>query len=376
MSVQPFQDALGAVSDWVTDEVVAGAAAAVWHRGEIVATLEVGEARPGVPVTPATLFALASVSKPVTAAVVLRQVELGALDLNGFVVDILPGFAAAGSAFADEAYPQLEALRNDVTVHQLLCHTSGLPENLSAKHVRMRDQPSLAELTDLMCLLPLQSMPGERLRYSNAGYGIAARIAETVSGASFPDLVNDTVLAPLGISDLVLRPGPEVEERRAETSDSPSLDTPAKNYDSAYWRALGIPWGGMYGTTRGTVTFAAAFLPGSHRLFTAETVAAMTTDQTGGVPGGVESFGTIWRVGRWGAGWEVKGEKSNHWTGTLTSPRTFCHWGQSGTLVWADPDRDLALAVFANRIVRQPWPMRPPRWAALSDAVVEATDEN
>jgi CubicO group peptidase (beta-lactamase class C family) len=130
----------------------------------------------------------------------------------------------------------------------------------------------------------------------------------------------------------------------------------------------------MYGTTRAALAFASAFLPASQQLFSDETVAAMTTDQTGGVPGGVESFGAIWRVGRWGAGWEVKGEKTNHWTGTLTSPRTFCHWGQSGTLVWADPDRDLALAVFANRTVRQPWPMRPPRWAELSDAVVTVAD--
>jgi CubicO group peptidase (beta-lactamase class C family) len=374
MPVQSFDETLGSIGTWVDEQVVAGAAAAVWHRGELVAAREAGDARSGEPVTAETLFALASVSKPVTAAVVLRQVEAGTLDLDGFVVDVLPEFAVTDDPFADDAYPQLEALRDQVTIRQLLCHTSGLPENIGAKRVRMRDQPSLETLTDLMCKLPLQSAPGETLRYSNAGYGVTARVAETASGASFPDLLKETVLDPLDVTDLVLRPGPEVEERRAHTTDAAPTVTSAKSYDSAYWRALGIPWGGMYGTTRAALTFAAAFLPGSRRLFSEETVVAMTTDQTGGVPGGVESFGAIWRVGRWGAGWEVKGEKTNHWTGNLTSPRTFCHWGASGTLVWADPERDLALAVFANRTVRQPWPMRPPRWASLSDAVVTASD--
>lgn len=374
MSPESFTTAIGQVADWVAEGVVAGAAAAVWHDGQLVAALEFGEARPGKTVTPDTLFALASVSKPVTAAAVLRQVELGVLDLDGYVVDILPEFGSTDDPFADDAYPQLEAMRDQVTIRQLLCHTSGLPENIGAKRLRMRDQPTLAVMSEIMCRLPLQSVPGERLRYSNAGYGVAAMATERASGQRLPDLLSRTVLDPLGIDDLLLQPAPDVDERLAHIAEAASAGTPFESYNSSYWRGLGIPWGGMYGTTRAALAFAAAFLPGSRRLFADETVAAMTTDQTGGVPGGVESFGAIWPVGRWGAGWEVKGEKTNHWTGRLTSPRTFCHWGQSGTLVWADPDRDLALAVFGNRTVRQPWPIRPPSWARLSDAVVAAAD--
>ena len=58
-----------------------------------------------------------------------------------------------------------------------------------------------------------------------------------------------------------------------------------------------------------------------------------------------------WSPGRWGLGWEVKGEKRRHWTGDYTSNRTFCHFGHAGTLLWGDPERDLALAVFTNRAV-------------------------
>ncbi len=373
MSETGFDAALRQIAGWVDEGVVAGAAAAVWHDGEIVAAREAGMARAGEPVTPATLFALASVSKPITAAVVMHQVETGALDLDGFVVDIVPEFGATDDPFADDAFPQLEAMRDRVTVRHLLCHTSGLPENIGVRRLRMRDEPTLDAMIDAMCNLPLASVPGERLRYSNAGYGVAARVAERAGVEPFAALLRDTVLAPLGIDDIVSRPGDDMLGRLAHIDDASSAGTPVESYNSAYWRDLGIPWGGFFGTTRGVLTFAAAFLDG-RRLFSDETVDAMTTDQTGGVPGGVESFGAIWKVGRWGAGWEVKGEKTNHWTGRATSPRTFCHWGQSGTLVWADPDRDLALAVFANRSARRPWPITPPRWAALSDAVVAAAD--
>jgi beta-lactamase class C len=76
----------------------------------------------------------------------------------------------------------------------------------------------------------------------------------------------------------------------------------------------------------------------------------MTTDQTKGVAGGVESARVQWERGSWGLGWEVKGEKRAHWTGEFTSPATFCHFGRAGTLLWGDPERDLALAVFRESL--------------------------
>jgi CubicO group peptidase (beta-lactamase class C family) len=92
------------------------------------------------------------------------------------------------------------------------------------------------------------------------------------------------------------------------------------------------------------------------------------------VPGGVESAKVRWDPGRWGLGWEVKGEKRRHWTGDFTSPRTFCHFGHAGTLLWGDPERDIALAVFANRTVTHMWGFILPRWARLSNAIIAAAD--
>ena len=120
------------------------------------------------------------------------------------------------------------------------------------------------------------------------------------------------------------------------------------------------------------IGFAASFLPSGDRVLSTVTTAKMTTDQTLGVPGGVESAKVRWDPGRWGLGWEVRGEKRRHWTGDLTSPRAFCHFGHAGTLLWGDPDLDLALAVYANRAVTLMWAFIMTRWARLSNAVVAA----
>jgi CubicO group peptidase (beta-lactamase class C family) len=370
-----FLHALQTTDTWVSDLAVKGVAAAIWHRGEIVAEYQVGEAQPGMPVREDTLFALASVSKPFTAATVMRLVARGDLSLDMPVAAIVPEFGETDDPFADDAYPQLEALRDRITLRMLLSHTSGLPENAGAKRIRMRDKPTLAHMLDAMCGVPLQEIPGTILRYSNVGPGVAARAAETATGVDFHQLLEDEVLVLRGLTNVVARPDISLDHRIALVEDPASPGTPTESYNSPYWRGLGIPWGGYYGTAHDVVRFAASFIPGYVEHLDQEAASEMISDQLHGIPGGVDSASVRWDPAFWGLGWEVKGTKSGHWTGTLTSPRTFCHWGQSGTLVWADPERELALAVFGNRsVIRRVWPLVPARWSILSDDIVRIAD--
>lgn len=198
------------------------------------------------------------------------------------------------------------------------------------------------------------------------------RLTERVSGVSFWDLVREAILDPLGVADIVANPRGGFLPRVAHLEDTIHVGTEIETFNSAYWRSLALPWGGLFGTPRDAVRFAAMLLPSGERLLSPVAVAAMTNDQTLGVPGGVESAKIAWDPGRWGLGWEVKGEKRRHWTGELTSPRTFCHFGHAGTLLWGDPELDLALAVFANRSVTRMWGFILPRWARLSNAVAAA----
>jgi CubicO group peptidase (beta-lactamase class C family) len=229
-------------------------------------------------------------------------------------------------------------------------------------------------IVDAMENVPLQSAPGEVLRYSNLGIALAGRAAERLDGRDIHSIIQQDILDPMELDGIALRPDPSLDHRIALVDDAAGKGKPHESYNSRYWRDTGITWGGYFGTTGDVLRFATSFLPDQPSPLPGGVRAEMTTDQTGGVPGGVDSAGVRWPHGAWGLGWEVKDHKRHHWTGTRTSPRTWCHWGQSGTLVWVDPERELGLAVLANRTVATAWPLRPPRWSELSDAVVRATE--
>src|SRR5215218_2807368 len=375
-STQPMAQALSQIDEWVGAHGVPGVGAAVWSGGEIVADRYAGEARPGTPVASETLFALASVTKPVTAATFMTLVDDGAISLDEPAGRWIPQFRAGPAAGGDGVDPTLERLRSTISARQLLCHVSGLPEDLGPRETRYQDRVTIDTMIDEMCRLPLQSAPGDQLRYSNAGYGLIARLTEQVTGEQFWRTTANRVFEPLGIRDIVGDPAGVALERVADLADTSNPDTDVESYNSAYWRGLALPWGGLFGTPRAAVRFAAAFLPSGDRFLSEAATSLMTTDQTMGVPGGVESAKVRWDPGRWGLGWEVKGEKRRHWTGDFTSPRTFCHFGHAGTLLWGDPDRDVGLAVFANRAVTHMWSFIMARWARLSNAVVAAVTES
>jgi CubicO group peptidase (beta-lactamase class C family) len=366
---------LSHVDGWVGPHGVPGVGAVVWSGGQIVAERYAGEARPGVPVTSETLFPLASVTKPISAATLMALVDDGEISLDEPVGRLLPEFRAGPPAGDDGVDAALERLRPTIGARQLLCHVSGLPEDLGPRESRYREGATIETVIDQMCRLPLQSTPGNELRYSNAGYGVIARLTEHISGQPFWQAAQSRVFEPLGIREIVADPAGPALERVAHLADTSHPGTDIETYNSAYWRGLALPWGGLFGTPRDAVRFAAAFLPSGERFLSEAATSLTTSDQTMGVPGGVESAKVRWDPGRWGLGWEVKGEKRRHWTGDFTSSRTFCHFGHAGTLLWGDPERDVALAVFANRTVTHMWGFILPRWARLSNAVIAAVTE-
>jgi CubicO group peptidase (beta-lactamase class C family) len=364
--------ALSAIDQWVGPQGVPGVGAAVWWRGELIGERYAGEASQGREVTSETLFPLASVTKPIAAAAMLSLVDDGLVALDEPVGRIVPEFRAGPRAGTDGIVPELERLRQIITARQLLSHVSGLPEDLGSRESRYLDKVGIDDVIDQMCRSPLVSEPGAELRYSNVGFGVAARMAERIGGEPFWDLARERILEPLELANIVADPTGGTLDRVAHLADTIHVGTDVETYNSAYWRSLALPWGGLFGTARDAATFAAAFLPSGQRVLSQATVDLMTSDQTLGVAGGVESAKLYWDVGRWGLGWEAKGEKRRHWTGELTSPRTFCHFGHAGTLLWGDPERDLALAVFANRTVTHMWGFILPRWARLSNAIIAA----
>lgn len=140
-----------------------------------------------VPNRPETRFQIASVSKPFTAAAILRLAEQGRLDLRAPLNAVLPG------------YPNGERL----TIHHLLTHTSGIPNinDLPDYEEFQRRPHSPAELVAHFRDRPLEFQPGSRYAYSNSNYNLLALIVETASGSDFGSFLARAVFEPLGLRE-------------------------------------------------------------------------------------------------------------------------------------------------------------------------------
>jgi CubicO group peptidase (beta-lactamase class C family) len=195
------------------------------------------------------------------------------------------------------------------TVRHLLAHASGLPFEGTT---------------------PIAA-PGRRRVYSNTGFEAAGATLAAAAGMTAGDYLAEAVLAPLGMTASELR------------------GSVAKD---------------CWSTVDDLARFAAELL--APTLVTFSTLAGATTEQFPGLAGVVPELGS-YDPNPWGLGFELKGAKSPHWTAPGGSPRTFGHFGGSGTFLWVDPDAGLACVVLTDRDFGD-W--APPLWSALSARVL------
>lgn len=172
---------------------------------------------------------------------------------------------------------------------------------------------------------------GRRRIYSNTGIEVLATHVEAASGIVFGDYLRAAVLEPLGMTSAALRGSP------AHHAFGSVVDL------LAFGRELFAP-----------------------QLIHATTLADATSVHFAGLAGVLPGLGRQDPMD-WGLGFEVKGTKRPHWSGTLTSARTFGHFGGSGTFMWLDPTRSLAVVCITDRPFG-PWAVDA--WSALSDAII------
>ena len=221
-----------------------------------------------------------------------------------------PATALATLVAAEEGIVDLDdpAGPEGSTVRHLLAHASGLP---------FEGEKPIAR-------------PGQRRIYSNTGFEV---LAETVGAAAempFGRYLAAAVLGPLEI--------------RAELRGSPAA--------------------GLEGTLDDLLRLAAELQ--RPRLVAPETLAEATSVQFPGLNGTIPGFGHQ-KPNDWGLGFELRDDKSPHWTGTANSPRTFGHFGQSGTFLWVDPDAGAAAVALTDRDFGD-WAKSA--WPPFSDAVL------
>ena len=175
---------------------VAGLAIAVVREEEVVARgFGVRDLRTGEPVTPETMFHLASVSKPFVATAIVtlasdRAPRGRVLDLDAPITEWMPEFTLA------------DGRAGEVTARGLLSHTSGLPDvSEYGWHDPQLGDDALSEFARSLSGWRLQSEPGSRFSYSNAGFELLGLLLSRVMGTTFEDAVRQLVLVPLGMRD-------------------------------------------------------------------------------------------------------------------------------------------------------------------------------
>jgi CubicO group peptidase (beta-lactamase class C family) len=160
---------------------------AVVKDGKVAFAKAYGDARlsPKTPATAAMRFSIGSVSKQFMAAALLIAQENGKISLNDPVGKSLPGLTRA----------------NDITIRQLLSHTSGYQDYYPQDYVPpfMREPVTAAGILDRFANKPLDFEPGTAWQYSNTGFVVAGRVLEKATGVNAFDYIKQHILTPLGI---------------------------------------------------------------------------------------------------------------------------------------------------------------------------------
>lgn len=172
-----------------------GCAVLVVNNGKTVVRKGYGvtDLRSGSPITPATNFRLASLTKQFTAMAVMLLVRDGKLHYDDSLAEVFPDFPAYGKM---------------ITIRNLLNHTSGLldyEDLMSEKYAGVPDA-NIPQIKDagVIELLKQQTTtrfpPGARWEYSNSGYAVLAMVVEKVSGVSFGDFLHQRIFRPAGMN--------------------------------------------------------------------------------------------------------------------------------------------------------------------------------
>ena len=391
--VDRLQWALSLVARWVEDGLIPGAGVWVGRAGERVAEayLGVADVASRHPVTRDTIWSVASVTKPLTAAVVMRAVQRGLLTLDEPIGRSVPEFLGQLNVLP-EGQTQ-EYLRERVTLRHCLSHSSGLPGFGADNMTLRREGRPLEDFVASSAKAPLLFEPGTAHLYSNCGILMAAEAAGRVLGVG-PSPVGtgipafraefDALLADIGMRSGALLPSDSWAERIATVADTGQAGAPFEMANSSYYRSLGIPWGGLFTTPRDLGRWLRVFVGAPSplsRALSSGAVREMVSVQATGpdthahVPDGLRDGPTEPprrdRV-EWGLGWEIKGGKRAHPSGDFTSPRTISHLGASGTMVWLDPETGVQVVLLTNRTLASGWTRDHSRLGMFSNAIMGA----
>lgn len=338
-----------AMRDMVAKQQVAGAVTVVVARDRVLHLDATGSADLATrrPMTPDTLFWIASMTKPVTGVAVLMLQDEGKLKVSDPVSKYLPGFADLKTPSGKPA---------GLTIAQILTHTSGLGEAPTAGAQEAR---TLADLEKLWLAAPMQYEPGEKWKYTQSGINAASRIVEVISGMTFDAFVQQRLFDPLGMKSTTFYPTDEQRTRLAtayrKNADTGALDAVPARSDYGPRNRPPQGNGGLYSTAPDYARLCRMLLNGGtldgRRYLTPTAMTLLTTPQTGDLPTGFfqsDAWGNRGANYGWGIGTSIL-RTPHDGVASMLSPGTYGHGGAWGTQAWIDPVKGVAYILMIQR---------------------------
>jgi serine-type D-Ala-D-Ala carboxypeptidase len=322
--------ALAVLAHAIAERAFPGAAFAVSRQGETLLQGAVGRFTyddASDEITLSTIFDLASVTKVVaTTAMAMLLYDRGLLSLEQPVAQCLPEFAGS------------DARRKRVSVAMLLAHSSGLPA-----YERMFERADTREkLLELTFQVPLQAEPGSRAEYSDIGFILLGELLSRIAGETIDQFCAREIFAPLAMKSTCFRPPQKLRTGIPPTIDDRSFRhrvIQGEVHDENSSVMGGVSGhAGVFANTTDLMKFSASLLGHGPRLFRKETVRLFATRQA--IPSGTSRA----------LGWDTPSAPSQ--SGKHFSEHSFGHLGYTGTSLWIDGEREIAIVLLTNRT----WP--------------------
>ena len=210
-----------------------------------------------------SIFWIASQSKPMTATAVMMLVDEGKIALDDAVEKYLPEFR--GQMVVAEKDGEHQLLRkpsHPITVREVLSHVSGLPFQSDVEKPTLDGLPLEATVRSY-AMTPLQSEPGTKYQYSNAGINTAARIIEVVTKMKYEEFMQQRLFTPLGMKDTTFWPTKNQAKRIAKSYRPDKAKTKLEEFpiSQLYYplsdrtHRFPMPAGGLFSTAQDTARF-------------------------------------------------------------------------------------------------------------------------
>jgi CubicO group peptidase (beta-lactamase class C family) len=338
-----------AIQKFIDAQEISGAVTVVVDKNKVLAldTIGLADIATNRPMKADSLFWIASMTKPFTAVSILMLQDEGKLKVTDPVEKYIPEFAAIKTPSGKPA---------QITIEQMLTHTSGLGEGTSAE---LRAAHTLKDLVPIYVHSPMQYEPGDHWKYTQSGINAAARVVEVASGMPFEQFVSKRLLKPLGMKHTTFYP--DAKQRASEatpyTTDKETGKLTAAPFPKDFGNTGQPPFGngGLFSTGPDYARFCQMLLNGGtfhgKQYLSQAAFQELTTVHTGDLETGFlqeEKYGSYGKNYGWGIGVAIL--KSPHpGVSQMLSPGTFGHGGAWGTQAWIDPVRGIAYVLMVQR---------------------------